>query len=408
MSFDDLTVPRTDLLLQTLAAAVQQVPAYRPLAPLLQSAAPADALQLLRQFPLLDKPQLISGLDDYLSDAFPRAELNVAFTGGSTGEPLRFLRHPSEHPYEQRFRALAWRSFALTPQDRSVVLNVRPHPRSTDGVTFLAADGTLFLKMIDLRDEAIHSVYQRVVAHRPALLRGAGQLLLEFAHYCARHRLRVAGLRGVAYSTSVLLPSERRFVVEQLGVPLVSLYGQSERALMAIAEGHDQPFDIIAESGWIELIRADGSPIEQPGEVGEIVATPLFPRATALIRYRTGDLAAWQTVGRSLVDIDGRRAQVLVNRRGERTRLPTTVKDQMLRALPPAAQIQFVQLQAGRLTIRISLPYSAALQPLVAAAALEPDFVVDWAWATPPEIAPNGKRQLYVSQLAAAVDAQEH
>lgn len=58
---------------------------------------------------------------------------------------------------------------------------------------------------------------------------------------------------------------------------------------------------------FVELVRADGRLITEPGEQGEITGTGLFPRATTMIRYRTGDLGAW--AGPAVLErIDGRRA----------------------------------------------------------------------------------------------------
>ncbi len=387
-------------LLQTLQRSVATVPAYRPFAALLRDVTAADARQVLRAFPLLERQQLADNLAAYLSDAFARDELKPAFTGGSTGDPLRFLRHPSEHAYEQHFRARAWRSFGLTPTDRTVVVNLRRDARARDRDEFLTPNGTLFLPMMVLTDEAILPVFERIRQHRPAIVRGTANLVFQLALFCARQNLRIEGLKGVAYSASVLLPSERRFIVEQLGVPLVSLYGQTERAAMAVAEGHDQPFEVFNDYGIIELIAENGTPIEQPGRVGEIVATPLFPRATGLLRYRTGDLAAWHEVGRSLTDIEGRRAYVLIDRAGQRNPVGIDATDRIVAALPAGAQLQFVQFQAGRLTIRISQPQSASSARLVAAAELlRNDFELDWEWGTAPEISPNGKRQMWLSKL---------
>jgi phenylacetate-CoA ligase len=47
--------------------------------------------------------------------------------------------------------------------------------------------------------------------------------------------------------------------------------------------------------GIVEILRPDGSPCD-PGEVGEVVTTCLMRSYQIFIRYRLGDLAAWDPV----------------------------------------------------------------------------------------------------------------
>jgi phenylacetate-CoA ligase len=68
-------------------------------------------------------------------------------------------------------------------------------------------------------------------------------------------------------------------------------YGQNEGVAMAMECLHGK-MHIIPEAGIWEILREDGS-VCAPGETGEIVGTSLINDAMPLIRYRTGDYAAW-------------------------------------------------------------------------------------------------------------------
>src|SRR5262249_40503557 len=71
-------------------------------------------------------------------------------------------------------------------------------------------------------------------------------------------------------------------------------YGQVEGVSMAMecAEGR---LHLVPEVGIVEIVRADGSPCEA-GEVGEIVGSGLINDGMPLVRYRTGDSAAWAAI----------------------------------------------------------------------------------------------------------------
>jgi phenylacetate-CoA ligase len=68
-------------------------------------------------------------------------------------------------------------------------------------------------------------------------------------------------------------------------------YGQVEGVSMAM-ECDEGRSHLVPEVGIVEIVRPDGRPCV-PGEVGEMVATGLINDAMPLIRYRTGDYAAF-------------------------------------------------------------------------------------------------------------------
>jgi phenylacetate-CoA ligase len=91
---------------------------------------------------------------------------------------------------------------------------------------------------------------------------------------------------------------------------------------------------LVPEAGIVEILREDGSPCP-PGEVGEIVATGLLNAGMPLIRYRTGDYAAWPRIPgcscglphQVVESLEGRVDDYLVTDDGRRIgRLSTAVK----------------------------------------------------------------------------------
>ena len=60
------------------------------------------------------------------------------------------------------------------------------------------------------------------------------------------------------------------------------------------SECHHGRLHVSPDAGFVEVLKDGGIPCE-PGEVGEVVATGLIRKYQPFVRYRLGDLAAWDT-----------------------------------------------------------------------------------------------------------------
>jgi phenylacetate-CoA ligase len=98
-------------------------------------------------------------------------------------------------------------------------------------------------------------------------------------------------VRSVIVSGDKLLHGMRLSIEKFFQCKCFDHYGQCEGVAMAMECSYGR-IHIIPFAGIIEILRKDGSPCK-PEEVGEIVATSLLNDAMPLIRYRTGDYAAW-------------------------------------------------------------------------------------------------------------------
>lgn len=68
----------------------------------------------------------------------------------------------------------------------------------------------------------------------------------------------------------------------------------TEKAAFAAECEHSAELHVDPLYGVVELIDPEtGEIVDRPGTTGEVVVTGLLSRAMPLMRYRTGDLAAW-------------------------------------------------------------------------------------------------------------------
>ncbi len=393
---------RFELIAETLRRAVAEVPAYSELRAPRESSDNDEILHILRTFPIAGKEDLRKDLSSFVSTSYHPETLREVFTGGSSGVPLRLLRDRSEFRLENSFVERAWAPFGLEATDQIVVLRARADPRSEDGIKYIDKKGVAWVSAFNLEEAAMDRILNNIIALKPALIRGFGSLVSRLFAHASKVGRTLPALKGVAYSSDEMAPHERAFIRNELGIKLISLYGQAERAAMAASDTTSDLHSCFEDYGFIELLRSDGSMIDEPDEQGEIVSTSLFKRATAMIRYRTGDISSWATIGshaqsRQLNGIDGRSGAILTDRDGRPFAFSWDMKDSILKHLPIDVCVQFVQSRRGEITVKLDCgkrpDVNRVLENLEA---IREKFDIRFEWNATLHTAPNGKRQLFV------------
>ncbi|MDY6847322.1 MAG: hypothetical protein SVP52_09340, partial [Chloroflexota bacterium] len=103
--------------------------------------------------------------------------------------------------------------------------------------------------------------------------------------------LQVPDLGAVITTSEKLTPSMREVMEGAYGCKVYEEYSTVENAIFA-SECEEGRLHVSPDVSVVEILRPDGSPCK-PGEVGEVVATCFMRSYQPLIRFRLGDLAAW-------------------------------------------------------------------------------------------------------------------
>lgn len=279
----------------------------------------------LEMFPLLDKRMVRAAGDELRAEGFHGKLIPLA-TGGSSGEPLRFfsdaLRESSQLAAKQRSRA--W--YGVHAGHRVTDLWGSPlelAPKARLRKLSAWALGAGLLPAFSLSDAQMAGFAERL--RGTDVLYGYASALARYARFliAGDARLPPGTLRLVVSTAEVLLEQERAQMCEAFGAPVANEYGCRDGGLIA----HECPrgaLHVQHDTVHVEILRADGS-AAQAGEEGEITVTNLWARGYPLIRYRTGDRAAWSARGCDcglphpvLVSVAGRMADSLVRSDGAR------------------------------------------------------------------------------------------
>jgi phenylacetate-CoA ligase len=293
----------------------------------------------------------------------------VHHTSGSTGTPIASIWTRAEHRRalalrEARSARWAGVSFQL-PRATVSGRMVEPDPDSRGPYhRYNAVERQVYLSAYHLRAETAAAYLDALLAHDVRWMTGYASTFYFLAQYVLEQGLRAPRLDAIVTTSEPVTPAMRRVMQEAFGGRVYEEYSTVENVVFASECSHGR-LHVSPDAGVVEIVRPDGTPCEV-GEVGEIAATCLLRSYQPFIRYRLGDLAAWDPApcpcGRRLPvfrEVIGRLEDVLVGPDGRKL-----MRFSHLFTEQPVREAQVVQEQLDR--IRLLVVPAADYTPAVA------------------------------------------
>lgn len=276
-------------LTAVLRHAVDAVPAYRWTGITVDGG--ADPWRVLSAFPLVGKRQLAEGMIDHCDDDIDPAVCRVLETSGTSGVPLRMIRHDDAFVHEWA-TALVRNERAGLAFDRKVLMPCLARldhwfEYTSPGMGFsrVAQFGTAGRTAPDRAGFA-----DRARGFRPDVLTGSPRNLMDFMGLLGQHGGRLPSVRSVVSCGELLVPAAREALADFFGLTVTDMYAMKEVGTIAVQCALGS-YHIESERLWLEVVDDDGVPVPE-GSVGEVVITDLTNLAMPLIRYRTGDFGS--------------------------------------------------------------------------------------------------------------------
>jgi len=355
---------REERLKKLLRFIHEEVPFYRG-----RVSIDVDPWEALSRLPVIDKGMLqeeegsFRSGEPWASRAMPNA------TGGSTGQPLRFLVDPERWGTRKAatLRHNAWAG--LVPGTSVLVLWGQPSdfPKTTwkDSLRSLLLERAVYVNASSLSEEALENAVELLRRRRIRLLQAYSGALGLFAQYLAQKDIQDLSLDAVVSSAEMLAPGTREQVRERLGAPIFDRYGCREFSVIASECDAHAGMHVNAEHLIVEILVGDRP--ARPGEIGEVVVTDLLNRAQPFVRYRMGDLATpiaeRCSCGRGLPRLElvgGRKTDFIVT--------PTkgwvsgvSLATYLITNLPGVAHVRLEQNQRDKVRIRARATAGASL-----------------------------------------------
>jgi len=255
------------------------------------SGEPEVRLERFTTLPPLSKTDLRERFADLAAEDSAARGAYATATGGSTGEPVRFLHDREMHAWKIANKALfdSWTGYR--PGEPFALLW---------GAVGDLADSSLRSRAGQwLRDELRLEAYQltpavmddyvaRLNAFRPRLLLAYAQSAYQLARHAESRGLEVLPVPAVMTSATNLEPEMRSTIERVFGARVYDRYGSREVGDVACENGDGLGLVVNPLTHLVEAVDDRDRPVP-PGEHGELLVTTLTNLSMPLVRYRIGD-----------------------------------------------------------------------------------------------------------------------
>lgn len=279
---------------EILKVAAEKVPHYREV----WSAADKAAARAgrLSELPLLEKDPLRRN-----PAGFSRADIHPAHiqhfaTSGSTGTPITAsftLAELRQSLALREVRSAGWAGVSFKePRATFSGRMVEPDPNSKGPFyRFNLVERQVYFSPFHLRPDTAQDYVEALERHQIKWLTGYAVSFYLLGRFILDGTLSVPPLRALITTSEKTTPEMRSVMEQAFGCRVYEEYSTVENVLFASECEHGR-LHVSPDFAVVEILRPNGE-LCAPDEVGEVVATSLLKTFQPLIRYRLGDLAAW-------------------------------------------------------------------------------------------------------------------
>ena len=245
----------------------------------------------LRHIPVLSRRDLREHFDELRAVDASRYQPETSYSGGSTGEPVRFLLDRKAIALEKACINRHWLRSGY--KDGEPNINLRGLRVAVQPGEYWVTDGgenCLYLSSYHLTPTTVGHYVKAINAFRPTLFNCYASNAWLLATLAEEAGLEVHAPRSIVCASETLHTYQRARIESVFKAQVWDWYGLTELVGNASQCQRNEGYHVSMEQGCLELLDENDMPVA-PGETGEIVATGLHNFSMPLLRYRTGDLA---------------------------------------------------------------------------------------------------------------------
>ncbi|WP_394740066.1 phenylacetate--CoA ligase family protein [Natronococcus roseus] len=248
------------------------------------------------EIPLLTKNHLKDRYDDLIADDIENRDTYINRSGGSTGEPTKFVQDDEYSEWNKAMKLLTneWGEYhygkpriRLWGSERDV-FKKRESLKSQIGGWIR---NEKVLDCFEMDSEKMKSHTESINEFKPAQIYSYSDAAYELSKFIDRNQLNVHSPNTVMTTAGTLLPHMRDKIESVFNTTVINRYGSREMGAIATECSTHNGLHIAAPNVFVEILSEDGTPVDD-GEVGDVVITSLRNYSMPLIRYKIGDKAS--------------------------------------------------------------------------------------------------------------------
>ncbi|MFC1847903.1 phenylacetate--CoA ligase family protein [Chloroflexota bacterium] len=248
----------------------------------------------LMKLPVLTRQLVKDNFADLTSRHFPRRALSTYSTGGSTGEPLSFIRAKDDiasWDCAAGLRASKWAGYTLGM--KCAILCEKSHYGSTVSNSALVAkrffERIKLLDVLEMGDERTRHFAKRLEGFQGGFIKGYPTAIYLLARFIEREGTPAIRPKAIIASGEGLYSFQRELFAEVFKCDTFSCYRSNEVNTIAGECSEHAGHHISAENVIVEIVDDSDKPVPA-GQEGRVLVTNLHSHAMPFIRYDIGDV----------------------------------------------------------------------------------------------------------------------
>lgn len=249
-----------------------------------------NSIESLKIFPVIEKEDVRSNPEQFVSSKYNKKELIKLSTSGSTGKPVKIYVDKKSRTFHYSFftRLRDWYGIGkgekrITFLGRVVVSSSKKTPPFW---VYDVVQRNLIMSAYHLSDDKLVYYYNKIVKFKPSEIFGYASSIYQLAKFIVDKGYPRIRIKLVMTTAETLMPYQRDTIKQAFECSLVNQYGCTEMAFFG-AENPEGNMLMHPEHAVIEILDDNGT-INFTG-TGEVIATSLINSVMPLIRYKVGD-----------------------------------------------------------------------------------------------------------------------
>ena len=236
----------------------------------------SDVRTVLESLPIVTSYDIATNLDYYTSDEFNRFNSYTTTTGGSGRNPTTLLLSNELYGVEWAHVHHIW-SYAGYKRQRDTKLTLRGKSLEGNKLTeYNPIYNELVVDSYKINAINFKQLLEKIKKYNIKYIHGYPSLIKEYMGYFEMYDY-IPKLNGIFLASEGSSVDEKKAISDFFSCKVISFYGQSERALIAVDIDSNNLHRVYTSYGYPKVID------------GELIITSFVNRALPLINYKVGD-----------------------------------------------------------------------------------------------------------------------